>query len=219
MTDRVAGNAASFAGAGLASTDVIRQLRDIEEIRRLKHRYTRCIDLKLWDEVGETFTADATLGTGTSAFGKPVEINGADDIVAFLRARLGTAVLTEHIVSQPEITLDGDSAIGIWSQRETILATRHRMIIASSGFSEETYKRMADGEWRIARIAYARSYEAIMSLDDLPSFKLIAAPDGELSESSAPSGEGPLPSVPLGGPWLAGAVGDQPTAAAADTRR
>ena len=34
-------------------------LAALEEIRRLKYRYLRCVDLKLWDEIGEVFTADA----------------------------------------------------------------------------------------------------------------------------------------------------------------
>jgi hypothetical protein len=180
MTDRVAGDEGT-----LVSTGVIQQLRDIEEIRLLKHRHMRCIDLKQWDEIGDTLTGDATLGTGTSAFGKPVEINGSAEIVAFFRARLGPVVLTEHTASQAEISVTGDTAIGVWSHRETVLATEHRMIIASTGFSEERYERGADARWRIARIRTVRTYEVIMSLDDLPSFRLITAHDGSTMASNA----------------------------------
>jgi hypothetical protein len=28
-------------------------LAALEEIRRLKYRYLRCVDLKLWDEIGD----------------------------------------------------------------------------------------------------------------------------------------------------------------------
>jgi hypothetical protein len=154
--------------------DTVESLRDIEDIRQVKYRYLRCIDLKLWDELGDTLTECATLQTGTSAFGKLVEITGRQQIVAFLRARLGPAVLTGHAASQPEITVDGDVATGIWSHRETVLATRHRMVIASTGFCEDRYERGAGPSWRIARTGYLRSYEVMMSLDDLPSFKIIA---------------------------------------------
>jgi SnoaL-like domain len=37
----------------------------LEEIRRLKHRYLRCVDLKLWDELADTFTPEATANYGT----------------------------------------------------------------------------------------------------------------------------------------------------------
>ena len=155
--------------------DAAEQLLDIEEIRQVKHRYLRCVDLKLWDELGDTLTEDAVLDTGTSAFGKLAEIIGRLEIVAFFSAKLGPAVLTGHTASQPEITVDGDMATGIWSYRETVLSTRHRMVIAGTGFCEESYERCADARWRIARIGYLRSYEAMASLDDLPSFKITAA--------------------------------------------
>jgi len=161
----------------------IERLRDIEEIRQVKHRYLRCVDLKLWDELGDTLTEDATLDTGTSAFGKLAEITGRPEIIAFFRARLGPAMLTGHTASQPEITVDGDTAAGVWAHHETVLATRHRMVITSTGFCEERYERGADARWRIARTSYVRTYEVMASLDDLPSFKIIAALGGELPES------------------------------------
>ena len=40
-------------------------LATIEEIRQVKYRYSRCVDLKLWDELAEVFTPDATVGLRT----------------------------------------------------------------------------------------------------------------------------------------------------------
>jgi hypothetical protein len=162
----------------------IERLHDVEEIRQVKHRYLRCVDLKLWDEIGDTLTEDATLDTGTSAFGKLAEITGRPEIVAFFRARLGSAMLTGHTATQPEITVDGDRAAGVWAHHEVVLATKHRMVIASTGYCEERYERGADDRWRIARTGYVRTYEVMASLDDLPSFKIIAGLAGE------PSGNG-----------------------------
>jgi hypothetical protein len=162
----------------------VEPLRDIEEIRQVKHRYLRCIDLKLWDELGDTLTRNVTFHTGASAFGKVVEITGRPEVVSFLRARLGPAVLTGHTASQPEIAVDGDTATGIWSHRETVLASKHRIVIASTGFWDDRYERGADAHWRIARTAYVRTYEVMLSLNDLPSFKIISALGGELPESS-----------------------------------
>jgi hypothetical protein len=205
MNDRGAGKLTPSVGNGLAGRGAVERLRDTEEIRLLKHRFMRCIDMKLWDDVGGAFAGNATFGTGTSAFGKPVEITGSSEIVAFLRARLGAGVLSEHTVSQPEITVDGDVAEGIWAQRETILATRHRMVISGSGFCEERYERGADGRWLIAQTSYARTYEAIMSLDDLPSFRLLAMPDSA-EQAGARRDAGPRVGVPVVGPWMADAA-------------
>ncbi len=46
-------------------------LVELEEIRQLKYRYLRCVDLKLWDEIGDVFTEDASADYGTpSAAGR-----------------------------------------------------------------------------------------------------------------------------------------------------
>ena len=238
MTDRVVGEVASPASPaspglpacaepGAAIMSAIQRLRDTEEIRLLKHRYMRCIDLKLWDQVGDVLTVNATFGTGTSAFGKPVEIRGRAEIVAFLRGRLGPAVLTEHAVSQPEITVDGDAATGVWAHRESMLATTHRMVISGTGFCEEGYERGADGCWRIAQIHYVRNYEVIMSLDDVPSFRLTAVLDGDPQAIWPPDPAllskpliWPAASPSLADPAKIGGTNGHSTAAgAADTQR
>ena len=155
--------------------DSVEGLRSLEEIRQVKYRYLRCIDLKRWDELGDTFTQDATLDYGTIAYGKPLEITGRLEIVAFFRAKLGPDTLTAHAAGQPEITVDGDTATGIWSLRDTVLATRHRMLITGAAFDYDRYQRGSDGRWRIAHTGFVRTYEAMISLDDLPSFKITAA--------------------------------------------
>ena len=98
-------------------------LAALEEIRRVKYRYLRCVDLKLWDEIGEVFTADATVDYGTKALGEPVRLAGRDEIVAFLRDSLGPGIITVHFASQPEIDIDGDVASGTWSFKDTVIAT------------------------------------------------------------------------------------------------
>jgi hypothetical protein len=147
----------------------------LEEIRQVKYRYLRCVDLKLWDELAEVFTADATVDYGTHAYGgRPLKLAGRDEIVRFLRTRLGPEMITVHSAGQPEITVDGDRASGTWSFEDTVIATEHRVVVKGAAFYRDRYERGADGRWRIAHTGYVRTYEAMMSLDDLPSFRLIA---------------------------------------------
>ncbi len=80
----------------------------LEEIRRLKYRYLRCVDLKLWDEIGGVFTEDATADYGTPSAGRPLKLAGRDEIVAFLRDSLGPGIITLHAAGQPEIEIYGD---------------------------------------------------------------------------------------------------------------
>ena len=149
-------------------------LAALEEIRRVKYRYLRCVDLKLWDELAEVFTPDATVDYGTMVYGKPLEITGRDEIVAFLRAKLGPDVITVHSAGQPEIRIDGDEATGTWSFEDTVFATAHRVMIKGAAFYQDRYERGGDGRWRIAHTGYVRTYEAALSLDDLPSFKITS---------------------------------------------
>jgi hypothetical protein len=150
-------------------------LAALEEIRQVKYRYLRCVDQKRWDDLADTFTAGATASYGTPALGgKPIDLAGRDEILAFLRKSLGPDIITVHFASQPEITIDGDTAEGTWCFEDTVIATEYRVVIKGAAFYEDSYARGEDGRWRIAHTGYVRTYEAMMSLDDLPSFKLTA---------------------------------------------
>ena len=149
-------------------------LAALEEIRRVKYHYLRCVDLKLWDEIAEVFTPDATVDYGTRALGKPIKLAGRDEIVAFLRDSLGPGIVTVHFASQPEIDIDGDVATGIWSFKDTVIATEFKVLIEGAAFYEDRYERGGDGRWRISHTGYVRTYEVMMSLDDVPSLKFTA---------------------------------------------
>ena len=151
-------------------------LATLEEIRQVKYHYMRCVDTKLWDEIGDTFTEDAVVDYGTQAHSKPLKIAGRAEIVEFFRTQIGPDILTAHAVGQPEITIDpdGDTASGIWSFQDTVIAMKFRVLIVGAAFYHDRYRREADGKWRISHTGYKRTYEAMMSLDDTPSFKIIA---------------------------------------------
>jgi len=38
----------------------IRALEDVEAIKRMKHKYFRCVDLQLWDQLRDCFVPEAT---------------------------------------------------------------------------------------------------------------------------------------------------------------
>jgi len=161
-------------------------LATLEEIRQVKYRYLRCVDLKLWDELAEVFTPDATVDYGTPAYGKPLKIAGRDEIVGFLRAKLGPDMITVHRAGQPEITVDGETATGTWSFEDTVIATEHRIVIVGAAFYQDRYERGEDGHWRIAHTGYVRTYEAMMSLDDLPSFRITAKLPADSGRAEGP---------------------------------
>jgi SnoaL-like domain len=153
---------------------VAMDLAVLEDIRQLKYRYLRCVDQKRWDEMADVFTENATVDYGTRAYGKPLKLAGRDEIIGFFRTALGPEIITVHAAGQPEIAVDGDQASGTWRFEDTVIATEHRVVIAGAAYYEDRYERGADGAWRIAHTGYVRTYEAMMSLDDLPSFKFLA---------------------------------------------
>lgn len=146
----------------------------LEEIRQLKHRYLRSVDLKNWDELADTLTPAAVADYGTPVYGDPILLTGRDAIVEFMREKLGADLITVHLAGPPEITVGADAATGIWGFQDTVISSQHRVIIQGAAFYEDEYVRGTDGAWRISRTGYTRTYESMFSFDDLPSFKLTA---------------------------------------------
>jgi SnoaL-like domain len=148
-------------------------LAALEEIRQLKYRYLRCVDLKRWDEIADVFTADASADYGTHAVRGELSLHGRDQIVGYLRDNLGPEIITVHRCGQPEITINGDKATGTWSFEDTVIARAHRVWIRGAAFYEDSYERGADGRWRISHTGYRRIYETLSSFDDTPSLRFL----------------------------------------------
>ncbi len=159
-------------------------LAAIEEIKRVKYRYLRCLDQKRWDELADTLAPDATATYGTAALGEELTFTGREAILGFLRERLGYDIITVHVASQPEIDVGGAVAQGIWCLEDTVIATEYQVLIRGSAFYEDRYRRCEDGAWRIQHTGYERTYEAMLSLSDLPSFQLIANRWASASDSA-----------------------------------
>ena len=145
----------------------------LEEIRSLKYRYARLLDLKRWDEFAALFTADATADYGTKVTSEPLALRGRDAIVSYMRDALGGNIITVHLCAQPEIDIDGDSAEGTWCFEDTVIVPEHRVMIKGSAYYQDRYRRVDDA-WRIAHIGYERTYELMVSFDDMPSLQLLA---------------------------------------------
>jgi hypothetical protein len=141
----------------------------LEDLRQLKYRYLRTLDLKRWDDFADTLTPDVKTN-----YGKQLSFDDRDSVVAFMRNSLGPTIITVHQCHHPELTIDGDTATGTWYLEDKVIVTEHRMLLTGAAFYDDAYRRCDDGRWRISRTGYQRSYEAVQSLDDLPSWKLTA---------------------------------------------
>ncbi|HWJ65641.1 MAG TPA: nuclear transport factor 2 family protein [Nocardioides sp.] len=146
----------------------------IEQIKRLKYRYFRSLDLKQWDDFADCLAEDVTARYGTQAMGEPLHFDNRGDVAAYMEKNVGTGIVTVHIANHPEIDVDGDTATGSWAFEDTVIVSDFKVQVCGAGYYVDTYRKDADGAWRIASTQYERIYEAVTSLEDTPSFKLIA---------------------------------------------
>jgi len=144
-------------------------LQEIEAIKRLKYRYVRSLDLKLWDELGECLTEDCRSAYGDGHF----SFDGRAAILAFLKDALGpTTRITTHRVHQPEIELTSPTtATGVWALDDIVIETEAKLTIRGAAFYHDEYVKLG-GEWKIAKTGYKRIYEETESRTDTPSLVL-----------------------------------------------
>ena len=138
---------------------------DKEAIERVKYRYLRALDTKDWETFADTLTDDVT-----GDYGDRLHFTNRGELVDFMRSSLGPGVITEHRVTHPEITVDGDEATGVWYLQDRVIVTEFNFMLIGAAFYNDTYRRTPDG-WKISATGYDRTYEATMSLEGL-NFKL-----------------------------------------------
>ncbi|MEW6270867.1 MAG: nuclear transport factor 2 family protein [Thermodesulfobacteriota bacterium] len=133
-------------------------LVEIELIKRLKYRYMRCLDQKLWNEMAETLTEDAVASYSAGKY----EFHGRAAILDFFRAAMGsTSFLSSHRVHHPEIDLTGAAtARGTWALEDVVVDASRDFTLRGAAFYTDDYVKQG-GSWRIKRTAYKRTYEEV----------------------------------------------------------
>ena len=152
--------------------DPLRELIEIEAIKRLKYKYLRCVDQKRWDELAETFTADATTSYGD---GK-LSFSGRDKILEFLSRSMSAPTFhSAHHVHHPEIDLTSDTtARGTWALEDTVIEMAAGWALRGAAFYSDEYVKQA-GRWLIQHTGYKRIYEESMLRKDIPSLRRTAS--------------------------------------------
>ncbi|OBF19414.1 bile acid 7-alpha dehydratase [Mycobacterium sp. ACS4331] len=142
---------------------------DLEDIKQVKYRYLRALDTKKWEDFAATLTEDV-VGDYGSSVGEEHHFTDRESLVAYMRSSLPPNVITEHRVTHPEITIDGDEATATWYLQDRVMVPDFDFMLIGAAFYNDRYRRTADG-WRICATGYERTYEATMSLKGLD-FKL-----------------------------------------------
>ena len=155
--------------------DPIARLEAIEDIRILKARYFRLMDLKHWDEWGMLFTEDCTL-----IYSDEYLHHGRDAAVAALSSDMADGI-TVHHGHMPEITIESENrASGIWAladYNQFESAPWGSGVFRGYGHYSETYRRDPNVGWQIEtlRLTYIR---VDSELDGLPGL-VIGQPLGD----------------------------------------
>jgi hypothetical protein len=135
----------------------VQQLLDIRECEQLKYRYCRLLDQKRFDELGELLVEDCTVAYGGGA----ITLQGRSNVTAYLHKAMGdTRILTSHLVSHPEIDVEGDEARASWALVDVVILQDAGLAIRGASYYDDRYVRTSDG-WRIAHTGYRRLYEEI----------------------------------------------------------
>ena len=152
--------------------DPLARLVAIEEIKQLKARYFRHMDMRDWAAMGQVFCTGARFdcsegfgsrgldGTWRGEIG-PVTV-GREPIMAWIGSSFATTTSAHHGHCH-EVWIDSESeAHGICAMEDFILdADRKTLLINAAGHYHEQY-RVEDGAWRIAEVKLTRLFVGLV---------------------------------------------------------
>ena len=141
--------------------DDVERLVAIEDIKRLKAKYFRCLDTKNWDGFASVFAPDAVMDMSSEMRDQTTQgtgiTHGNTAIAEFVKGAVDV-VTTVHHGHTPEIELtSATTATGIWAMEDKLRWPEGYPILAMHGYGHyhETYERI-DGEWRIKTLRLSR---------------------------------------------------------------
>ncbi len=138
-------------------------LEAIERIKQLKSRYFRLMDTANFAELKTVFTDDA--GIHYRGPNHDNKRQGWADIEAFFRETFTDKQFGFHTGHHPEITVDGDTATGIWYLHDKFISLKYNVTIEGTALYHDQYVK-EDGEWKIAFSEYDRLFEEITQRND-----------------------------------------------------
>jgi SnoaL-like domain len=135
----------------------LEKLLAIEEIKKLKARYFRCVDTKDWEGFKAVFTADAVFDISQDVPG--CILVGPEKVAATVSVPL-TGCVSVHHGHCPEIEITSETtATGIWAMEDMLRWSQEsaspNQTLHGYGHYMETYERI-DGSWRIKTMKLQR---------------------------------------------------------------
>ncbi|HWD03515.1 MAG TPA: nuclear transport factor 2 family protein [Amycolatopsis sp.] len=137
----------------------VQRLADLEDIRQLKARYFRAVDLKLWDLFADLFTDDLEIDFAESTSNPMTR----EQFVESARCHFegGLSVHHGHV---PEIEIvDETHARGIWPMFDLVETPAESTYESHTGYGHYTEEyRKEDGVWKISRTRLSRIKRVVL---------------------------------------------------------
>lgn len=142
-------------------------LLELEEIKQLKYRYLRAVDLKEWELLASTLTEDVT---SSYSDGKHT-FSGRKAVMDFLSSALKSDdIVTKHQCHHPEISFFSETrAAGVWYLTDLVINTvdsKMPITLQGTGFYEDEYRK-ENGQWKLCHTGYERVFEEVVSRKNL----------------------------------------------------
>ena len=155
--------------------DQLQKLLDIEEIKNLKHRYFRAIDMADFDLLDNIFTDDVTVDYRGGTYRWQSE--GKDTIKESLRASFHNQACAMHTGHHPEIEIISNTeAIGKWYLQDIFYNLDHNTVTQGTALYEDIYLKL-DETWLIKHSEYDRIWEEVSPVNPKTKFTKILLKD------------------------------------------
>ena len=131
---------------------ILEELRDIEEIKKLKAGYCYLMDQRRWDEILEVWAENPVVDFGPSGVFK-----GKEAIDKFYKEMTAPLSFFVHIAHNPVIEVQGDSAWGQWYLTSQVTVAATSQAAWMMGSYHDQYQRVGK-EWKIKSIKLELKY-------------------------------------------------------------
>jgi len=155
--------------------DKLQMLLDIEEIKNLKHRYFRAIDMADFDLLDNIFSQDITIDYrgGTYRW----ESEGKETIKESLRHAFHNQTAAMHTAHHPEIEiLSETNATGKWYLQDIFYNFDLGSVTQGTALYLDKYIKIND-QWLSQHSEYDRICEQVSSIDPSDKFTTILLKD------------------------------------------
>lgn len=130
----------------MTDAERLSRLIESEAIRALITRFGRCQDERRWADYAALFSDDGVLELPFAT------VTGRAGISAQVESDLGIYVATQHVSTNHDVELDGDTALARATFIATHVTTADGTAFWQGGGVYQFEFRRVDGAWQIARV-------------------------------------------------------------------